>query len=576
HISGVDNTQAPFWMRSRLVRIGQRSINLLVDLTNYVMFAVGQPTHIFNAEHVDLPIGVRRAHESEELVLLDDNAYRLAPSMLVVADSKRALALAGVMGGVSSAASSSTRDVILEIANFDAVTIRRAATRLSLRTEASARFEKALDTQRVEEAVDLFVALLRQIQPSATIVGFDDTHPRPTQSKQITVGIDFLQNRLGNRLSAEEMSTLLSRIGFDVAVHDDILQITVPTWRSTGDVSIPHDIVEEVARLYGYERFEFVPPTIQLKKPALNQQNVVERRIKEILAFTGGMQEVVTYPWVEDRLLTAAGMDSLETLRLSAPPAPDQSQLRPSLIPSLLKSVAINLRYFDTFGIFEAGRVFVKRDFRPLDSDMESLPHQRRHLGGALAGQDAEQLLLEAKGLIETVRRAAHISSLTFSRDPIAPWAEAGARLGLQADGEPAGALGVLTSRAKTLADIKRSQVVLFEIDLDILQPLASRENEFFKLSEFPEVESDLSLLFAEQTEWGSVVQEIQELHPLIKQIVFVDQFRGRGIPSGSKSITLRLRLGASSRTLTADDAKEVTNLVTEALKHKFGADLRS
>jgi phenylalanyl-tRNA synthetase beta chain len=575
-ISGVETAKAPFWIRSRLVKIGQRPINLLVDLTNYVMFAVGQPTHVYDAAHIKTPIGVRRAHPSEKLALLNDQTYSLDPSMLVVADENGAVALAGVMGGADSVVSSGTREIILEAANFDPVTTRRTSTNLSLRSEASARFEKAVDTQRIDDAVGLFLALLLDAQPHAKITGFDDAHPRPTQPKAITISVKSIQDRLGKPLSAEEMRKLLVRIGFDVVINDDTLQIVVPTWRSTGDVSIPQDIVEEVARLYGYERFEFVPPTIHLNKQSLSRHALLERRIKEILAFTGGMQEVVTYPWVEDRLLRAAAVEDGQTLRLSAPPAPDQGQLRPSLIPSLLGSVATNLRYFESFRIFEAGKVYLNGDFRPIDNSDERLPLERQRLGGALVGPDAEKLFLDAKGLIETVQRAAHIKSLTFSADPVAPWAERGARLGVQSGDESVGVLGVITNRAKRLADIKRSQVVLFELDIGMLQPLPSRENVFSALPEFPEVEIDLSFVVADSVDWSTIVEGTSSLHELIKEVVFVDQFRGKGIADGSKSITLRLRLGSSNRTLTADEAKEAASLVTETLKNRFGAHQRA
>jgi phenylalanyl-tRNA synthetase beta chain len=193
-----------------------------------------------------------------------------------------------------------------------------------------------------------------------------------------------------------------------------------------------------------------------------------------------------------------------------------------------------------------------------------------------LVGPDAEKLFLDAKGLIETVQRAAHIKSLTFSPDPVAPWAERGARLGLQSGDKSVGVLGVITNRAKRLADIKRSQVVLFELDIGMLQPLPSRENVFSALPEFPEVEIDLSFVFADSVDWSNVVEGTSSLHELIKEVVFVDQFRGKGIPDGSKSITLRLRLGSSNRTLTADEAKEATSLVTETLKNRFGAHQRA
>jgi phenylalanyl-tRNA synthetase beta chain len=288
------------------------------------------------------------------------------------------------------------------------------------------------------------------------------------------------------------------------------------------------------------------------------------------------MQEVVTYPWVEDHLLAAAGMDERDTLRLAAAPAPNQSRLRPSLIPSLLKSVATNLRYFDSFRIFEAGGVFADTRYRSVDSERELLPLQRRSLGGALVGSDAEALFLDAKGLIETIQRTAHVKPLEFVRNVDAGWAEARARLGLMVDGRCIGALGVLTRRAKTLADIKRLQVVLFEFDLSALEPLPSRENSFQELPEFPEIDLDLSLLFPEEIEWATITPEVRAVDELIREVSYVDKFRGKGIPESHKSLTLRLRLGSKARTLTVEEGKQVADRVAKALGVKFGARARA
>jgi phenylalanyl-tRNA synthetase beta chain len=576
-IKQVKHAKAPLWLRSRLALIGQRSVSALVDLSNYVMFATGQPTHVFDAARVALPLGVRRALPKEHITLLDERSYSLDPSMIVVADKNGPVALAGVMGGADSAVADGTDDIILEIANFDPVIVRKASTRLSLRSEASTRYEKGLDTQRVGQARALFLDILQKIHPSSDVTEFSDQDLRPTQQKEILVRGDFLRARLGKPLPNEEMAQLLVKIGFDVESKSDEMKITVPSWRSTGDVSIAQDIVEEVARLHGYERFEFVPPRIDLIKKSFDRTSHLERSIKEILAFTGGMREVVSYPWIDDRYLTAAGFDGQETLQLSAPPAPDQSRLRPSLVPGLLKCSAINERFFDSFGIFEAGEIFQPRDYRSLDSVDEVLPLQRRHLGGAFVGKNAGRLFLEAKGLIETVQHAAHIDPVSF--EPASPprWAERDGFVRILSANKPIGELGIATTRAKKLADLKRSDVVLFELDLEAIRALPSRENRFSKINEFPEVEVDLSLVISNEVKWVQLVRELEDHHhELIKQVDFIDEYRGKGIPEGSRSITIRLKLGSEFRTLTADEAKEVSAEVVNKLTSAFGAMLRN
>jgi phenylalanyl-tRNA synthetase beta chain len=199
-------------------------------------------------------------------------------------------------------------------------------------------------------------------------------------------------------------------LGFTVKPGAAALHVDVPTWRSTGDVSLAHDLVEEVARLCGYDNFEFVPPQIRLERQATDRRLLLERRVKELLALLGGMKEVVTYPWVKDRYLEAAGFDVSDLLRISSPPAPDQSGLLPSLIPSLLQAIITNQRYFQSFRIFQAAPVFINSEFARVDDPAESLPQQPRHVAAALVGGDPHQMFREAKGLIEALRRLAHPS----------------------------------------------------------------------------------------------------------------------------------------------------------------------
>ncbi|MBI3300935.1 MAG: phenylalanine--tRNA ligase subunit beta, partial [Deltaproteobacteria bacterium] len=574
-ISGVRVNTAPFWMRSRLVRVGQRPINLYVDITNYVMFAVGQPSHVYDTDRLQLPLGTRYSRKGEKVRLLDGKEYDLDPSILSIVDRKGPVAIAGIMGGAESSISGETREVLLELANFDALKVRRAATHLDLRSEASSRFEKGVDTQRVDAALNLFIGLVRQIQPTAPVTGFQDVLLHSARPKSIDVEISFIQDRLGKPLSADEIAQKLESFQFNVTRELETLHIVVPSWRSTGDVSMPHDIVEEVARLYGYDNFEFMAPEVRLERQTTDRRVLLERRLKELLAMTAGMQEIVSYPWVKDRFLEAAGFKLSDTLRINPAPASDQGSLQPSLIPNLLEGVVTNLRYFMSFRIFQAGPVFLKSEFKPLDDTHESLPEQPRHLAGAFVGPDADVLFREAKGLIETLKRAAHIHSLDFSPETSAPWADKGGRLGLEAHGRSVGAMGVLTNRAKRLAGIRRGNIVLFELNINALEPLESRENKYRPLPEYPEVDFDLSLIFPEEVLWRDLSQRVQDMHSLVREVIFVDQYRGKGIPEGKKSITFRLRLASPVRTLRSEEVSEVAHLVAKEVQATFGAAVR-
>jgi phenylalanyl-tRNA synthetase beta chain len=575
HFSNAENTVSPFWLRSRLARIGQRSINLFADLTNYVMLATGQPTHVYDASEITLPLSARFSRAEETILLLNDETLKLDPSTLAIVDKKGPIGLAGIMGGKTTGVKAETHEFVLEICNFNTTTIRRASKRLSIRTEASARFEKGLDTQRIDLALNLFIELVQTIQPSARIAGFQDLLNSATTSKTIESNLVFLQDRLGKKLSMQEVSDKLTSLGFDVKENSGAFKVIVPTWRSTGDVSRPEDLVEEVARLYGYDNFEFVPPTIILEKATISQTKLFERRLREQTAQIGGMQEVVTYPWVKDKFLEAAGFEKATTIRFDGAPSPDQDSLRPSLIPNLLESVVTNLRYFPSFRIFEMGAVFPVDKGGARADQKESQPIEPHRIAGAFVGQDAFALFQEAKGLLEELRRTSHIISLNFGSKTNARWADNSARVGLAVHDQEVGAIGLITNRAKRLAGIKRGQVVCFELDLARLQVHPSRENKYERLPEVPQVDFDLSLIFSNEVTWKDISSTAAGVNSLIREITFVDQFRGGDIPSSKKSITLRVRLGHPDRTLRSEEIAEVRESIAARLKDTFQAELR-
>lgn len=573
-LTGVRMEPAPLWMRSRLARVGQRPLNLWVDLTNYVMFAVGQPCHAYDCAHLSMPLVLHSALADDRIDLLDGGQYRLKAGTLVISDANGLVDLVGIMGGKHSAVSAQTTEILLEAGNFDALAVRRASAALGLRTEASSRFEKALDTPRVDDALALFRSLVQRIQPSVQFAGFQDLQIKSTARSQITVGVGFIQERLGAPIQPDEIVTQLRWLGFDVTKDGLELAVTAPTWRSTGDISLPSDILDEVARLRGYDSFEFVPPEVDLLQPTTRPELRLERSLKTLLAFSGGMQEVVTYPWTRDLLVDALGLTSLPRLRLLVPAGQDQNSLRPSLLPNLLEVVEKNIGLFPSFRVFEFGRVF--RDERcPTGPNAESLMAQPRHLAGALVGSDGARLFREAKGLIEAISRTAQTRPLGFRSEPTAAWADLSARLSIVTNGQTIGTLGLLTRKARRMAGIKGRDVVMFELSIDDIEPLPSRENRYVTLPAQPENDFDISLLFRNDVAWQSIATECGSSDVLVRRVSFVDEYRGRGIPDGHKSLTVRLWIGAERKTLTAQEIAAVAGRVVDRLKQTLGAETR-
>jgi phenylalanyl-tRNA synthetase beta chain len=575
-VAGVVVTEAPFWMRSRLARVGQRPINLLVDLTNYVLLALGQPSHAFDARLLHGALQIRQGRPDEEMELLDERRITLDERALVIADDEGPVALAGVMGGSRSAIADDTAEMILEVAHFEPSGVRRASARFDARTESSARFEKGLDPRLIDDALGLFFSLLRAAQPGARATGFVDDYPAPFPPVQVVVSFEMLERKLGERLPEPLICDILRRLGFGVEPVAGGVTLTVPSWRATGDVSIPEDIVEEVARIYGYEELETSVSRIELVKAATRPGLSLERRLREYLAHRGGMQEIAGYPWVEERYLAAASMENAAGLALKSPPSQNRRRLKPSLIPPMIGAVVSNLRHFDSFRVFELCRVFHDAGFSSLTEPTERLPSQPKRLAAALVGTNPEALFLELKGLIEAMGREVQIEPLSFSKNVSgADWADPNGRLGIHAGGQVIGHLGVLSGKARRLAGIRHAHVALFEVDVAGLTPLASRDNRFQALPEFPQVDYDLSVIFDVGVRWEDVERTVYAADELVRSVTLVEEYRGAQVPEGRKSLTLKLRLSSATDTLTAEQIEAVAAKIVGSLSREFGADVR-
>jgi len=570
----IRNVQSPFGLRSLIWRVGMRPINLPVDITNYIMLATGQPTHGFDRKHIKGSIHVRTARAGETLELLDGRLLELTEEDLVIADEKSPVALAGIMGGRLDSILHDTTEIILEVANFNALSIRRTAQRFDIRTEASSRYEKSLDPQRVDDAVAMAARMFAAEFPDSIISGYVDNYPVPLENAKIDVPMSFLRKRLGKDLTGEAVKKTLAHLGFDVDINGDQLLVEAPSWRSTGDISLPDDVLEEVARLIGYENFEFAAPTITLDKPINQRMQDTERSIREYLAFRCGMQEIFTYPWIDDEYIEASGADVSEMLTLSTPPAPDESKLRSTLVPGMLKAVFTNLRYYDDFRLFELTQVFFNRNYHSINSSEELLPEMPRYLCGALVGADAMTLFREAKGIFEYIHRVAQIEPLSFSQKNKSPWAEEKLWVNIMKDDAVVGEIGLVSPKSARNAGIKRNFAVLFEVDVEKLIPLASRNNTFIHLPEYPLVDFDLSIIFDEETKWADIYEAASKVE-LVKEIRFIDEYRGAQVGEGKKSVTLRAWIGSDQGTLTSDKIDAVKNQMLKKIGKKLGGEVR-
>ncbi len=580
-MSGVGIQESPYQMRNRIWKAGMRPINALVDITNYVMLATGNPTHAYDADNITDHIVVRQANEGEKLILLNDEELNLCPDDLVITDSEGPVGLAGVMGGAKDSILPDTKRVILEVANFEATGIRRTTQRYDFRTEASSRYEKAVDPERCVQAVSLAMKYFHEFYPELKVTGYCDQYVKKLKRAEIDVSLTWLAKRLGKNLTNEEIRNKLELLGFDVAIDGDNMHVTAPTWRSTGDISIKDDVMEEVARMYGYDNFEATSFTTTFEG-AINQRDQdLIRNIKEYLAIRCGMQEVYTYPWMNDVFVNAVLQDTTGVLRLSMPPAPDLSCIRSSMLPNLCEAVVKNERYFNDFSIFEEAQVFFDRNYTSPYDETESLPEQRRHIGGAFASsvKDITELFREAKGVLEYMPRYTHMGAFTFRKEEKPVWADNVVWLNLFLGEEKIGDMGLVAKKVSMECGIKNLSVMLFEMDATKLKPLKSRTNKFTHLAEYPETDYDISMLFDSDAAWEDIYDAImgqKKASALLKEAAFVDEYRGKQIPDGKKSVTIRLTIGSGEKTLTSQEIESAANQVMKKLGKKMGAELRT
>lgn len=565
---GLKPVQSPMWLKSALTKIGMRPINAIVDITNYVNLAVGQPSHAYDKSHIEGSFVIRPAREGETLELLDGEVLNLNPKNLLISDDKKAIGLAGIMGGKHDSIGSETSEVLLEIANFSDTCVRHTLKQFDLRTEASIRYEKNLDTARIDGALALSMDLFAQIFPQSKLIAYNDVKNVDTGTKTVDVSIDFLERRTGRTMSANAVSSTLKSLGFEVKAgsNEDSLVVSAPTWRSTGDISIKDDILEEVSRMIGYDSFETQHPTVVLGS-AINQiHHDLDRRLREYLAFRAGFREIYTYPWVSDAYIQASGLTCEKPVKLTNPPAPDQATIRYSLVPGTLAAIESNLRYFDSFKVFELTQVFEY-------TGDKSMPAQKRQLCAACVGKDAETVFFDLKGAVEGLNTYASMAPIYFEQRQKPTWADKDAWLSIMLRGKQIGSLGLLSIKSMALAGIKHANCALFELDVEKLIPNKSRTNKFTHLPSYPLAEQDLSVLVKDEVKWSDIEKIISKN---VDSLVFMDEYRGKQIPEGMKSIMFRIKFGSEKGTMTSEEIEAKTSQVLNKLASGVGADLRS
>ena len=571
-IENISIKESPIWLKANLINAGMRPINLIVDITNYVMLATGQPSHAFDRTHVEgEQIIVRNANQGEKLLLLDDQEVELTENDLVICDSKEPMCLAGIKGGKKDSILDTTTGILLEIANFSAPTIRQSEKLFDEKTDSSIRYEKNIDTERVDLGLSMALTMIKEMFEDSKIVAYGELYPVKTERAVIDISQDFLNIRLGKVLEKDIVEKILKKLGYDIEYKSGIYHVTAPVWRSTGDVSLKDDVMGDIARILSYQSFEAKPLPVKFEH-AVNQPKVLlERRLKEYLAFRCGFNEIYTYPWVDIKYINAARIDITNSVRLATPPSPEQVNLRTSLIPGLLETISKNLRYYNSFKLFEMAQVFEKGEYHE-SSDDETLPIHKKYLSGCIVDKDPKKIFFELKGVIENINTYCHMENITLEQMDKPSWADINAYLSIKLDNEEIGTMGLVSVSTMNDSKIKRTNVAIFELDVDKLIPLASRTNNYESIPVLPMVEKDLSVIVDNNVSWSEISSILENK---VKNLEFIEEYKGEQIKDGKKSITFRFKIGNDDTTLNSEQINEEMNKVIKLLNKKCGAYLR-
>jgi len=544
---------SPVWLKNALANLGYRSINNVVDVTNYVLVEMGQPLHAFDLQKLHSPeIVVRTAKSGEEIITLDGLTRQLDDTMLVIADKKKALAVAGIMGGANSEVDFGTTSILLESANFNAINVRQTAAKLNLRTEASARFEKALDPELVESAMRRAVQLLQEVISGARVASrIVDEYPTPWQIKPLELNLDWLWRRLGVTLRQTEVEGILTRLGFTVEDKGGYLLVTPPTWRATKDITIAEDLVEEVARIYGYDKIPLSLPKFDIKPPLKDAAQELRWKIKDLLVDLG-WSETLSYSFMDNRVSAGAVGAKVELVN---PVDANEACLRNELIHTFIPQVEQNIRRLpgQTIKMFEVGRVFNNPGITNNVLDVQAY-----HLALCLinfSGKDIRVTFEELKGVINEIFGLVGIKQQVIWRST-----------------KPGSFKVFFNDQEIATGDFNKSGTtrVNCEIFLDNL-PVGFVETEYKKIEIYPAIDRDLTLSipnYLVSLNWSDIQELILTSDKLIEQVQYVDYYTPKN------TLTLRLVLRSQDKTLTSADADVVVNKVIKLLREKFKAHI--
>jgi len=581
-IKDVKIGPSPDWMVHRLEAVGMRSINNVVDVTNYVMLELGHPLHAFDFRYLqDDKIVVKFADDGEKFTTLDDQVHSLCTEDLMICDGQKPVAMAGVMGGLDSEVKDDSETILLEAAYFKPTMIRRTSKRHGLHTESSHRFERGADIDMIPIALNRAASLIAELSGGQIISGMIDVYPQQLKPVSIEMSVQTTKDLLDIPVDRETIQTLLDSVGLSAkpGTSSDLLQVEIPSFRP--DLERQVDLIEEVARLYGYDKIPVTMPvgTVDAKLPPLRQR--LQKTLQQAMV-SAGFSETINYSFVASDSIGKIGIPAEDGrsihVRILNPLSEDQVVMRTSLVPSLLETVSRNLNYRSSdLRLFELRPVFIT--LGESDTCIEKLSltavmsGQREPEGWAQTTASVD--FYDLKGVVEEILATIGISDVIFDSDASQPYLHPGKSCRLLADQQQLGFLGEVHPEVLTTFNIDQP-VYLFELDVEAAISLTGKHAQFKALSRFPDMLRDSALLLDESVTAADVMEIVNRgKNKFFESAVIFDLYTGKGIPAGKKSLAIRVRYRDLKKTLTEAEVNKSHDKLIRSLCHQLNAEIR-